>query len=155
MYVLFKIILFKFDFIDINFLWHQLQMNLGNPDYSMHRLGYPRLRFGINFMPLKTISDTFLSPSRNEVINLVGNILVFMPYGIFLQLLPRSRMISHIRVFCRSLGLSLLLECLQVVFSIGSFDVDDLILNTFGGLLGFGIFKLYSKYIVIKQLKGS
>ena len=39
-----------------------------------------------------------------------------------------------------SLGLSLSLECLQLIFSIGSFDVDDLILNVSGGLLGYGIF---------------
>jgi len=37
------------------------------------------------------------------------------------------------------------LECLQVVFSIGIFDVDDLILNTSGGLLGYCAFKLYDK----------
>ena len=30
-YAVFKIILFKFSSIDITFLWHQLQMNLGNP----------------------------------------------------------------------------------------------------------------------------
>lgn len=143
---LFKIILFKYGSIDMDFLWHRLQKNLENPEYSMHRMKYG------NFIPLKTISDTVLSPLRHEVINLVGNILAFMPYGIFIVILSKSKMISLIGVFIQSLGLSLLLECLQVFFSIGNFDVDDLILNTSGSLLGYGIFRLYGKYVGIKQL---
>jgi glycopeptide antibiotics resistance protein len=37
------------------------------------------------------------------------------------------------------------LECLQILFSLGIFDVDDLILNTFGGLLGYGAIKIHDK----------
>ena len=36
-----------------------------------------------------------------------------------------------------SFELSLLVELLQLVFKVGSFDVDDLLLNTIGGLLGY------------------
>ncbi|MDQ0897563.1 MULTISPECIES: VanZ family protein [unclassified Paenibacillus] len=146
MLTLFRVILFKYGSIDIDFLWHRLQKNLENPEYSMHRMQYG------NFIPLKTISDTVLSPSSHEVINLVGNILAFMPYGIFLLLLSKSKTISLIGVFIQSLGMSILLECLQVFFSIGNFDVDDLILNTSGGLLGYCVFRLYGKYVGIKQL---
>lgn len=149
MFTLFRIILFKYSTIDMDFLWYRLQKNLEEPEYSMHRMLYG------NFIPFKTISDTVLSPSIHEVINLVGNILAFMPYGIFIVLLSKSKMISLNGVFMRSLGVSLLLECLQVFFSIGNFDVDDLILNTSGGLLGyciFCIFRLYGKYVGIKQL---
>lgn len=138
MLTLFRVILFKYGSIDIDFLWYRLQKNLENPEYSMHRMQYG------NFIPLKTIFDTVLSPSSHEVINLVGNILAFMPYGIFLLLLSKSKTISLIGVFIQSLGMSLLLECLQVFFSIGNFDVDDLILNTSGGLLGYCVFRLYS-----------
>jgi glycopeptide antibiotics resistance protein len=149
MFTLFRIILFKSGSIDMDFLWSRLQKNLEKPEYSMHRMLYG------NFIPLKTISYTVLSPSIHEVINLVGNILAFVPYGIFIVLLSKNKMISLSGVFIRSLGISLLLECLQVFFSIGNFDVDDLILNTSGGLLGYGvfcIFRLYGKYVDIKQL---
>ena len=37
--------------------------------------------------------------------------------------------------------LSLLVELLQLVFKVGSFDVDDLLLNTIGGLLGYLVYK--------------
>ncbi|WP_367618539.1 VanZ family protein [Paenibacillus andongensis] len=138
MLTLFRVILFKYGSIDIDFLWSRLQKNLEKPEYSMHRMQYG------NFIPLKTIFDTVLSPSSHEVINLVGNIVAFMPFGIFLLLLSKSKTISLIGVFIQSLGMSLLLECLQVFFSIGNFDVDDLILNTSGGLLGYCVFRLYS-----------
>ena len=33
------------------------------------------------------------------------------------------------------------MELLQLVFKVGSFDVDDLFLNTIGGLLGYLVYK--------------
>ena len=39
-----------------------------------------------------------------------------------------------------SLELSLLAELWQLVFRVGCFDVDDLMLNTLGGMLGFGLY---------------
>ncbi|BFT72627.1 VanZ family protein [Paenibacillus sp. P36] len=139
MITLFRVILFKYGSIDIDFLWYRMQKNVENPEFSMSRM-----QFG-NFIPLKTISDTVLSPTSHEVINLVGNILAFMPFGIFLLLLFKfkSKSITHTGVIIRSLGMSLLLELLQIFFSMGNFDVDDIILNTSGGLLGYCFFRLF------------
>jgi glycopeptide antibiotics resistance protein len=141
-YVLFKIILFKFGSIDMGFLWQQLQRGLGDPDYIIGRL-----KAG-NLIPLKEISKNIQKLSSHDLINLVGNIGVFMPYGTFLGLMSTNKKMSFIGVFTRSLGLSLCLECAQVVFSIGSFDVDDLILNSCGGLIGYIAFKLCAKFMV-------
>jgi len=44
-----------------------------------------------------------------------------------------------------SFELSLVVEILQLVFKVGSLDVDDLILNTIGGLFGFLIYDLVKK----------
>lgn len=48
------------------------------------------------------------------------------------------------RKFLRVLGmtflLSLFIECIQLIFRVGSFDVDDLILNTLGGVIGYIVF---------------
>ncbi|MNR46498.1 VanZ like family protein [compost metagenome] len=66
-----------------------------------------------------------------------------MPFGIFLVLL--SKRISPLSVFMRAFGISLALECLQVILLIGSFDVDDLILNSSGGLLGYWVYKMIVK----------
>ena len=42
--------------------------------------------------------------------------------------------------------LSLVVEILQIVFRVGSFDVDDLILNTLGGMLGYLLLELIEKW---------
>ncbi|WP_425320163.1 VanZ family protein [Paenibacillus algorifonticola] len=57
----------------------------------------------------------------------------------------RNKKISFIEAFIHSLGISLILECAQTVFSIGRFDFDDLILNSSGGLIGFITFKVFAK----------
>ena len=50
---------------------------------------------------------------------------------------------------------SLLVELLQLVFKVGSFDVDDLLLNTIGGLLGYLVYKglidLWKRYEKVKN----
>ena len=72
---------------------------------------------------------------RSVILNLIGNVIGFLPFGFILPLLfSEVRRLST--VFLLSLEFSLLVECLQLITRVGSFDVDDLILNTFGGLLG-------------------
>ncbi|CAN7536096.1 VanZ family protein [Paenibacillus sp. LjRoot153] len=140
MYVLFKIILFKFSSIDLPFLWHQLQRNIENPVHIQNRLEFA------NFKPLVSITNNIQSLSSHDLVNLLGNIAIFMPYGVFLVMMSRQKKKSLYGVFLRSVGLSLCLEGLQVVLSMGSFDVDDLILNGFGGILGYFVFKLSMKF---------
>jgi glycopeptide antibiotics resistance protein len=146
MYILLRIILFKFGWMDMPLLLHHFQRTLGNPD----RLAY-QLQSG-NFIPFKTIFiNTQSLSSWRDFSNLFGNIAVFIPFGMFLVLLSKNKEISFTGVLALSLSLSLFFECLQVVSSLGTFDVDDLILNTSGGLLGYGAIKLYSKFIVNKS----
>ena len=70
--------------------------------------------------------------------NLFGNILIFMPFGYFLTMAGKSR--SFFRTLFYSMGLSLCVEVLQLLTRVGSFDVDDIFLNTIGGVLGFVLF---------------
>ncbi|MFB5196775.1 VanZ family protein [Neobacillus sp. KR4-4] len=143
MYAVFRIILFKFHWRDMTFLVHQLQWNLRNPDLLMYQWQRG------NFTPFQTIFINIHSLSGwHDLSNFVGNIVAFIPFGMFLVLLSKNKRMSFIGVFARTLSLSLGLECLQVVFSLGIFDVDDLLLNTSGGLLGYGVIKLYTKFKV-------
>src|SRR4051812_4070159 len=109
-YAVFKIILFKFGNIDFAFLWHQLQRG---PEQIAGRLVQG------NFVPLATISATLNRMTNHALFNLIGNIALFMPYGIFLILLSGKKGGSGTGVLLRSLGLSLILECAQGLFSIG------------------------------------
>lgn len=67
--------------------------------------------------------------------NLFGNILIFVPYGFFISVAS----VKH--RFCKavlySFVLSLGVELFQLVTRVGSCDVDDILLNTIGGVLGY------------------
>lgn len=75
------------------------------------------------------------------VLNLFGNIAAFIPFGMFLPILhPRFR--SAIYMLLLTMEFSLAVELLQLVAKVGSFDVDDLLLNTLGGMLGYLAYKI-------------
>lgn len=70
--------------------------------------------------------------------NLFGNVLIFMPFGFFLPMASRYR--SFAAAVLYSFSLSLMVETFQLLTKVGSFDVDDLLLNTIGGAAGYIIF---------------
>ncbi|MBR4027415.1 MAG: VanZ family protein [Lachnospiraceae bacterium] len=71
--------------------------------------------------------------------NVCGNIAVFIPFGIFMPMLFR-RCKNIIFTVLLSFELSLFVEVIQLITHVGIFDVDDILLNTFGGFLGFCIY---------------
>lgn len=75
------------------------------------------------------------------LLNLVGNVAGLMPYGFFLPFLAvRTR--HWYTVTCLTFLFSLTIELAQLLCKVGSFDVDDLLLNTIGGMLGYFLFWL-------------
>ncbi|CAM4353176.1 glycopeptide antibiotics resistance protein [Paenibacillus endophyticus] len=73
--------------------------------------------------------------------NLFGNIILFIPIGVFLPLLNR-RYSSGFALAAASIIIITAVELMQMLLRVGSFDIDDIILNTFGALLGLLITKL-------------
>ena len=102
-----------------------------------------------NFVPFKTIFFYLYIADVNlniRIENLAGNVIGFIPFGFILPLLMKKfQRLSAVILgtFC----LSLTFEILQLLFEFGSFDVDDLILNTFGGMLGYIPAKLLLRII--------
>ena len=78
--------------------------------------------------------------NRRMFLNIFGNILIFVPLGAFICAVPKKTNI--IVCFFLSAFTSLLIETLQFCFKLGCFDVDDLILNTAGGLLGYILYAM-------------
>ena len=75
------------------------------------------------------------------ILNLFGNVLAFVPFGFFLPV----HSVRCRKFWCTALysfELSLSVEVLQLICKVGSFDVDDLLLNTIGGFAGYIIFVL-------------
>ena len=77
--------------------------------------------------------------------NLFGNVIAFLPYGAILPILiKKSR--NFFRITLYSFEFSLFVEIVQLVSKVGSFDVDDLFLNTLGGAIGYLIFLLICQF---------
>ena len=72
--------------------------------------------------------------------NLAGNILIFVPYGFFISMASKLR--GFFKTLFASMGLSLCVEIVQLFTKVGSFDVDDILLNTIGGVLGYILFAI-------------
>ena len=72
--------------------------------------------------------------------NLAGNILIFIPIGFFLPMASVRRIFSVIVL--ESFFISFVIEITQLLTKVGCFDVDDLLLNTLGGVIGFIIFMI-------------
>ena len=71
--------------------------------------------------------------------NLIGNILIFLPFGILVPILSR-RYKKFWSVTLLSFELSLAVELIQLITKTGSCDVDDILLNTAGGMIGFACY---------------
>lgn len=73
-----------------------------------------------------------------SVINLLGNVIIFVPFGFFKPMSSVSR--NFLTTVLDGIWLSMIVEVFQFVTKVGRFDVDDLLLNTFGVAIGYLIF---------------
>ena len=108
-----------------------------------------------NIVPFKTIIFYLFLADINlniRIENLVGNILGFVPFGFILPILSK-KFLSIKAIIIATFSLSFTYEILQLLFEFGSFDVDDLILNTLGGVIGYLPIKLINYLIVNFQNK--
>ena len=71
--------------------------------------------------------------------NLLGNVVGFMPFGMILPLISRNARGFFFITFS-GFTLSLCVEVTQLMTKLGSFDVDDLLMNTLGAAAGYLIF---------------
>ena len=88
-------------------------------------------------MPFQTIRHDIRNGGGEFRVNVLGNLAAFAPMGVLMPMLMGRRS-SALRVGAMSFGLSLLIESLQGCSGRRVADVDDLMLNTLGGLIGFG-----------------
>ena len=97
----------------------------------------------INLIPFRSISPYLRNITEPFAFkNIIANILVFIPLGFFVSN-KNPKNVFKTLVICISVILSI--ECIQLLFKIGFFDVDDIILNFIGSLIGMGINKILIK----------
>ena len=97
------------------------------------------LPFWLNLTPLIHLFDY---PTMKEaLLNLIGNTAMFIPLGIIWPAVFK-KLNTHEKVIAAGVGVSLTIEILQLPFFDRATDVDDLILNSAGFLIGYGIYLL-------------
>ena len=78
-----------------------------------------------------------------SVVNLLGNVLIFVPLGFFEPMASYRR--SFFGTVFDGFLISMLVEVFQFISKVGRFDVDDLLLNTLGVIFGYLIFLLCNR----------
>ncbi|WP_422926707.1 VanZ family protein [Singulisphaera sp. PoT] len=93
-----------------------------------------------NLVAFRTV-NLFLHKGGTEMlINVVGNLAVFIPVGFLIPLIRRNRTGPWF-VVGLSAALSLLIEILQFCTGYRVADIDDVLLNTVSGALGYALFR--------------
>jgi len=73
------------------------------------------------------------------LMNTLGNVIIFIPFGFLLPLLFKQ--INNVKMASKIfIKFILLIESLQLLTFTGVFDIDDIILNMLGALIGYGSF---------------
>ncbi|RDI45461.1 VanZ family protein [Falsibacillus pallidus] len=106
-----------------------------------------------NMTPFNTVRF-FMSgrvPLLVEFYNLVANVVLFIPYGFFLLELRKRLGISIFSLIFYPLLCISMIEILQHLTKRGSLDIDDVILNMCGVLIGYALYPLFHKVIKIKS----
>ena len=86
-------------------------------------------------IPFKTIISQLKYGSINEIVrNIIGNLCLFIPLS-FLLILKDNKYKNILRQTLILLPSILMTELLQMITSVGVFDIDDIILNYLGVLL--------------------
>ncbi len=108
--------------------------------------GYMEFRYNLTpFLEIRRFITYRDSLSLGALLlNLFGNVLVFSPFG-FLIPMFRNEETSWYNILLFTFLFSLCIELTQLISMVGVFDVDDLILNTLGGMIGWGFYLLFSR----------
>lgn len=103
----------------------------------------------ITLIPFYILSNNGVE--MNEfLIEVVGNLLAFIPFGILVALADRK--INLPRATLYSAGLSLTFEAVQYIIAFGSSDITDIIINTLGGVTGYFVYTLIRKKLTEKKV---
>ncbi|MCO7175314.1 VanZ family protein [Sporolactobacillus kofuensis] len=95
-----------------------------------------------NLIPFSSVRLMLRSGSSALFIkNIVGNVILFLPLGIFLPMIIRSkqRFAWQLSLGCM---VSAVIELCQYFFAARIFDIDDILLNTLGTLIGWLFFMI-------------
>lgn len=108
------------------------------------------VRQNTNFIPFFSFYVLYTTPYISSLVlvpffkNLIGNLVLFLPWGIMLPLLGK-RFKSAKSFFLLTACVIIAVELLQLVFKVGICDVEDFILNMLGAAIGYIITRILTQ----------
>jgi len=128
-------------------------------DMPLIRIGPLMLNFGgthegpANLVPFKTILPYLLGDKglMIAVINLAGNIVLLVPIGFLVPFVYQN--ITWKKSLALAVAVGFAIEGMQALFHVGIFDIDDVILNALGVMVGYWSFTILAKMDRSMKLK--
>jgi len=103
---------------------------------------YPAQHY-VNIIPFQWARETWAMGKSKMTIQLISNILMFVPVGLFVPIVfAKAR--SFWKTMCMAFVFTFSIETFQYLTG-RSADIDDLILNLLGAMIGYGVFALFSR----------
>lgn len=109
-------------------------MNRANNIIYSRNLGF----WNANFIPFNTVNSYLKSFSNIALENILGNIIAFLPLGFLLPIVS-TKQNKFINSMLTCLLIIICIEIFQFITCLGYFDIDDIILNELGCIIGFCI----------------
>jgi glycopeptide antibiotics resistance protein len=106
-----------------------------------------------NFVPFTTIVP-YLFGNQGLVIagiNLLGNVALLVPIGALAPFVFKN--MDWKKSLSLAVATGLAIELMQAVLHVGIFDIDDVILNAFGVMAGYGVFLVFARWIQSRSYK--
>ena len=138
-------IFFTLMYIYVNIVIKYTQFPIYNDEFQKSILGPFSIEKNFNFIPFRNFFN----------LSSLYNIIMVVPFGFLLPLVVK---INLIKVFLTGLGFSCILECIQALvgmtvgYSTRIIDVNDLICNALGAIIGYGVFIIFRT--IIKKIWG-
>ena len=110
----------------------------------------------IILVPFSTITNLLENATLwTIVLQIIGNIIMTIPYGIFIPFMVKKKRWYNYLVYTLIFPLAIELTQLIICVSTNSFyrtvDIDDVILNSIGIIIGYGIYKILPKFIIERR----
>lgn len=122
---------------------------VANVDYSNYT---EQLKLRLNLVPFRTVMLYLRVAFKQDsiinfaTINLLGNVIMFVPMGIFLPSMFKSKR-NILNFIVTVIVMISMVEVIQLFTLLGSCDIDDLILNVVGATIGFLLWKYVHKHV--------
>lgn len=97
----------------------------------------------LNLVPFKEIKIAFYLGGSFFLVNFIGNLVMFLPIAFFTGLLYNKS--SFLKCVLLTMAFSVFVEACQLPQDRGT-DIDDVILNTLGGVMG------YALYLIVRKI---